>query len=120
MASESAFINYLMEQLQWVGPVKARKMFGGHGVFLEGLMFGLIIENTLYLKIDSDSKRDFEALGLPPFTYFRGNKEIALSYYQAPDEALDDIDMLSAWANRAYAAAMRSAVQKGKKFSRRV
>ncbi|CAA0087538.1 DNA transformation protein TfoX1 [Zhongshania aliphaticivorans] len=120
MAADSAFINYLMEQLQWVGPVKGRKMFGGYGVFLEGLMFALVIDNTLYLKIDNDSKRDFDALGLPPFTYLRGEKTIALSYYQAPEEALDDMDMLIVWANRAYQAALRSAAEKSKKPARRV
>ncbi|MBW2941657.1 TfoX/Sxy family protein [Zhongshania aquimaris] len=120
MASQSAFISYLVDQLQLIGPVVGRKMFGGYGVFLEGLMFGLIMEDTLYLKIDSDSKRDFEALGLPPFTYPRGNKEIALSYYQTPEEALDDPEMLGVWANRAYLAAMRAAAEKGKKSTRRV
>ncbi|MBQ0760257.1 MAG: TfoX/Sxy family protein [Gammaproteobacteria bacterium] len=120
MASDTAFIDYLMDQLQWVGPVVGRKMFGGYGVFLEGLMFGLVIENTLYLKVDSNSKHDFEELGLPPFTYSRGPKEIALSYYQAPDEALDDTDMLLTWANRAYAAAMRCAADKVKKPASRV
>ena len=120
MASESAFLRYLLDQLQLIGPVVGRKMFGGYGVFLDGLMFGLIMEDTLYLKIDGDSKQDFEALGLPAFTYPRGNNEIALSYYQTPEEALDDVEMLCTWANRAYLAAIRSAAEKGKKLTRRV
>jgi DNA transformation protein len=117
MASDSAFIYYLVAQLEWVGPVKGRRMFGGYGVFLDGLMFGLVFEDILYLKVDTDSRPDFYALGLPPFTYVRGSKEIALSYYQTPDEALDDTEMLLVWANRAYAAAMRCASEKGKKRS---
>lgn len=120
MASDSAFIDYLMDQLQWLGPVTGRRMFGGYGVFLEGLMFGVVFGNTLYLKVDKDSQADFEALGLPPFTYPRGNKEIALSYYQTPDEAMDDSEMLLTWANRAYAAAIRCAAEKSKKPASRV
>lgn len=120
MPSDSVFTHYLVEQLQWVGPVKCRRMFGGYGVFLEGLMFGLVFENTLYLKVDTASRQDFDALGLPPFTYARGGREIALSYYQTPDEALDDTEMLLVWANRAYAAAMRCAAEKGKKRARGV
>lgn len=115
MASNSAFTDYLMEQLQWLGPVKGRSMFGGYGVFLEGLMFGIVFENTFYLKVDADSRQDFDALGLLPFTYLRGSKEIALSYYQTPEEALDDTEILLVWTNRAYTAAIRCAAEKGKK-----
>ena len=115
MASESAFIGYLMEQLQWVGPISGRRMFGGYGIFLEGLMFGIVFDNTLYLKVDEDSKSDFVSLGLPPFIYSRGAKDVALSYFQAPEEALDDSEMLITWANRAYAAALRCAAEKTKK-----
>ncbi|MFT6164760.1 MAG: DNA transformation protein [Zhongshania aliphaticivorans] len=113
MAKASAFTVFLVDQLQWLGPVTSRRMFGGTGLFLEGLMFALIVENTLYLKADTATRGDFDALGLPPFSYQRNGRDIALSYFQAPDEALDDRDLLIDWANRAYAAAMRAAAAKG-------
>lgn len=112
MAKASAFTVFLVDQLQWLGPVTSRRMFGGTGLFLEGLMFALIVENTLYLKADTATRGDFDALGLPPFSYQRNGRDIALSYFQAPDEALDDRDLLIDWANRAYAAAMRAAAAK--------
>jgi DNA transformation protein len=113
MAKASAFTVFLVDQMQWLGPVTSRRMFGGTGLFLEGLMFALIVENTLYLKADTATRGDFDALGLPPFSYQRNGRDIALSYFQAPDEALDDRDLLIDWANRAYAAAMRAAAAKG-------
>ncbi|MBD2858186.1 TfoX/Sxy family protein [Spongiibacter sp. KMU-158] len=83
-------------------------MFGGYGLFLDGLMFALVIEDTLYLKADEHSRVDFEDRDLPPFTYGRQGKQIALSYFQAPEEALDDSQMLADWANRAFAAALQA------------
>ncbi|MDF1692011.1 MAG: TfoX/Sxy family protein [Zhongshania sp.] len=114
-AKESAFIQFLLEQLQWMGPVTARRMFGGWGLFLEGLMFALVLDNTLYLKADAESRGDFDALGLQPFSYERGGRGIALSYFQPPEEALDDVELLLTWANGAYAAALRSAAAKRRK-----
>tara|TARA_R110001583_G_scaffold131562_1_gene283329 strand:+ start:188 stop:544 length:357 start_codon:yes stop_codon:yes gene_type:complete len=112
MAKDFGFTAFLLEQMQWLGPVNARRMFGGSGFFLEGLMFGLVFDNTLYLKADAQNRSDFEALGLQPFTYPRGDREVALSYFQAPEEALDDKDILIDWGNRAYAAALRAAAAK--------
>ena len=112
MANDSGFTAFLLDQMQWLGPVTSRRMFGGSGLFLEGLMFALVIDNTLYLKADSHSCGAFEALGLLPFSYERGGRDIALSYFQAPEEALDDRDIMIDWANRAYAAAMRVATAK--------
>jgi DNA transformation protein and related proteins len=107
MANNEEFIAYLLDQLQLVGPVRSRRMFGGHGVFLEGLMFALVIDDTLYFKADDANRDDFLDEGLEPFSYRRGDKDIALSYYQAPETALDNTDELVAWGNGALAAALR-------------
>lgn len=112
VAKDSVFTAHVLDQMQWFAPVTARRMFGGTGLFLEELMFALIFDNTLYLKADSQSVSDFEVQGLQPFSYERGGREIALSYFQAPEEALDDKDVLLDWASRAYAAALRAAAAK--------
>ncbi|MFT5579915.1 MAG: DNA transformation protein [Paraglaciecola psychrophila] len=62
-------------------------------MFLEVLMFARMFENISYLKIDINIRQNFDALSLPPFPYLRGSEKIALSYYQTPDEALDDTEM---------------------------
>jgi DNA transformation protein len=112
MTQDTEFSAFILEQMQWLGPVTARRMFGGSGFFLEGLMFGLIFDNTLYLKADAHNRADFDALGLLPFSYPRGSREVSLSYFQVPEEALDDKDLLIDWANRSYAAALRAAAAK--------
>ncbi len=111
---ENEFRQHLLDLLAHFGPVTARAMFGGYGIYKERRMFAIVIDDTLYFKTDGRTKADFESLGLPPFTYQKKNREISLSYYQAPEEALEDAEVMRHWAEKAYAAARR-AVRKSKK-----
>ena len=112
--AEKEFVSYVVELMQSIGPVRAKGMFGGHGIFLEELMFGLVADCTLYLKADKESENEFKAKGLEVFTYNKKGKEYKMSYYQAPEEALEDGDEMISWANKAYSAAIRSASKKSK------
>ena len=87
-------------------------MFGGHGIFRDGLMFAIVADETLYLKVDAGNLNDFTARGLEPFTYRRQNKPTALSYYRAPAECLEDAEAMIRWADKAFAAALRAASKK--------
>ena len=111
---EKAFVDYVVELMQSVGPVSARAMFGGHGIFLDGLMFGLIADSVLYLKVGKDNKDDYIQRDLEPFTYNKNGKLMKMSYYQAPEETLEDADEMNTWASRAYAAALQAAAGKRK------
>lgn len=111
---ENEFVSYVLELMQSIGPVVARRMFGSHGLFLEGLMFALISKNTLYLKADEETKADFLGKGMEIFTYQRKGKDMALSYYQAPEETLEHMDEMNIWANKAYGATLRKAQKKSK------
>jgi DNA transformation protein len=110
----SEFAAYLPEVFREFGPVSVRKMFGGYGVYHDGLMIGLIADDTLYLKVDAQSVAEFETLDLPQFKYpkrnkgNKGNKLVGMSYYQAPADALEDPDEMREWAQLAFAAALRS------------
>ncbi len=115
MAGQNEFVEYLIDMLGPMSPVKAKAMFGGYGIFKDGLMFGLVSQETLYLKADRISRLDFDMRGLKPFNYRRKGRDLALSYYQAPLEALDDDEELLSWAEKAYDAAIRSAGGKSKK-----
>jgi DNA transformation protein and related proteins len=100
------------------GPVTVRRMFSGAGIFADGLMFGLIVRDVIYLKADESSVADFEREGCKPFTYTRGKKsgrpsEHALPYWRLPERLYDDPDELAVWAKRAFATAER------KKFASR-
>ncbi len=109
---DKEFVSYVVDLMQSVGPVSAKAMFGGHGVYLEGLMFALIADNTLYLKVDKELESEFEGMGLGAFTYNKRGKEFKMSYFQAPEDALEDSEVMNLWACKAYAAALRAASKK--------
>ena len=108
----SDFVRYLLDLLEGFEGVSARRMFGGTGLFREGLMFGLVHADTLYFKVDEETRADYEARGLPPFRYERRGKTIALGYHQAPAEALEDETVLIEWSFRAWEAALRGQMEK--------
>jgi DNA transformation protein len=115
MAAKSEFVTYLLELLEPLGHVSAKALFGGFGIYRDSLMFGLVANDTLYLKVDDKTRADFETKGLSPFTYSRKGKEYSLSYYQAPSEALENPEEIQAWAQKAYDAALRAAQSKPRK-----
>ena len=112
---EKEFAEYVVDLSQLIGPVYSRRMFGGFGIFLDGLMFGLIADNVYYLKVDDESRRDFENLGLLPFTYEKQGKKMNLGYLQAPEEAMENSELMQEWANKGFAAALRAAARKKSK-----
>lgn len=113
--AQREYVSHIVDLLQLLGPVESKSMFGGFGVFLEGLMFGLVANNELYLKVDEENRQDYDDLGLQAFSYAKKGKEFKMSYYQAPVEAMEDAELLSTWASKAYGAAMRAAAKKGSK-----
>ena len=109
MPTSAGYLDFIKEQLSDFGPVTVRRMFGGAGIFQDGLMFALIADETLYLKADSVSQSEFEALKLLPFTYAaKGEKKIVMAYWRAPEACLDDRDEMTIWARKAFAAALRA------------
>ena len=96
-------------------PVSVRRMFGGAGIYADGVMFGLIADDVIYLKAGESNEADFVAEDLPPFTYQAGNgKRAIMSYRRMPDRLYDDPDELAQWASRALAAAMSKSAPKTK------
>lgn len=113
MKKHSEFIDFLTEVFEEFGPIEARKMFGGYGIYHDGIMFGLVENNTLYLKADDSTKEHFQSRGLPQFDYARQGKQVKLSYYRAPDVIFDDREEAAKWASLAYEAALSSLRKKG-------
>ncbi|MCG8414351.1 MAG: TfoX/Sxy family protein [Pseudomonadales bacterium] len=111
---QEEFASHVVDLLQSVGPCYSKRMFGGYGIFLDGLMFGLIADNDLYLKVDDENREDFATLGLQPFTYVKNDKPMQMSYSQAPEEAMEDLDVMREWGAKAFAAALRAASKKSK------
>lgn len=113
------FAQHLSDVFRLFGPVNLKRMFSGYGVFHDGLMFGLVHDEVLYLKADAQSAADFEALGLGQFQYVRNGKTVGLSYYQAPESVLEDIHEAAQWARHAFEAALRSDAAKTRSPRRR-
>jgi len=102
------FVEYLHEVFETFGPIRARRMFGGFGIYHDDLMFGLVADDVLYLKADAASAENFIARGLTQFEYMKQGKPMRLSYYTAPEEIFDNPDAAKAWASLAFEAALRS------------
>ena len=119
MANDADFVRQCLFLLSSLGPVKAKRMFGGHGLFLDGIMIALLASDRLFLKADDETSGDFAAAGSEPFTYQRGGKAMAMSYWLAPEAAMSDPGAMEPWAARAAAAARRAAQKKPRRKSRK-
>jgi len=104
----SEFVEYLKEVFEQFGHIRARKMFGGYGIYHDGVMFGLVADDTLYLKADENTAEYFESRGLGQFEYNKGGKTVKMSYYLAPEEIMDNPEDAALWAKRAYEVAYRA------------
>lgn len=97
---------FALEQLGRVLPVTSRAMFGGVGVYADGLFFALMDVDALYLKVDDGNRADFEAAGMPPFDPYGDGKHV-MQYYALPADALEDAERLRPWVEGALEAARR-------------
>jgi DNA transformation protein len=113
MPKRSEFVEHVVETMRRFGQVDAKSMFGGWGLYRDGVIFALIAEDTLYLKTDAENRADFDARGLGPFVFVQKDGDtIATSYCRAPEDALESPDAMAEWARLGYAAALRTAAKK--------
>lgn len=91
-----------------LGPVTIKRMFGGKGVYHNGLIVGLDVADEILLKADAVSAADFEAAGARRWSYEGKGKPVRMPYWSIPDSAIDDPDELAIWTRRAYEAALRT------------
>jgi DNA transformation protein and related proteins len=114
MVASIEFASFLRDLLATLGHVSMRRMFGKTGVFCEGVMFGMVTENILYLRVDSQNRATFkEAESFPSLNYVKNGCSIDLSFWRAPDRLFDEREELIAWARAALAAAHRVAAKRG-------
>ncbi len=106
MPVSPGFRTYVLEQLSALGPVAARAMFGGLGLYHEGYFFGLVDDDVLYLKVDDDTRGDYERAGMGPFRPSAGEGP-TMGYYEVPAEVLEDRTALGEWAAKAVDVARR-------------
>ncbi|HSB11732.1 MAG TPA: TfoX/Sxy family protein [Blastocatellia bacterium] len=111
MPVNEQYLEYVVDQLSCIGPIAAKRMFGGVGLYQDGLFFGLIGGDVLYFKVDDEHRPAYLAAGAKPFQPY-GEESRSMSYYEVPVDVLEDIDQLKLWAGWAVEAARRKAAQK--------
>ena len=89
MPVSQGFQEFILDLLDPLAPV-ARRMFSGVGLFHDGVMFGLLVRDAMYLRVDDATRQHFERAGSGPFSYQRGEREVSLSaYYSVPEDLMD-------------------------------
>lgn len=107
-----SFTSYLRDLFSELGPVILRKMFGGQGLYHDGLIIGLVIGEELYLKTDAATVAAFEQAGGHPFVYQGKGKPVTMSYWLPPAEAMESAQAMRPWAKLAYEASVRKNAEK--------
>jgi DNA transformation protein len=115
MADES-FKEFVLDQMSALPELRARAMFGAHGLYSGGRFFGILDEGRLFFKTDAQSQADYTARGMGPFTYESKGKVMTMAYHEVPLDVLENREELVAWAHRAIQIAAGS--KKSPKLSR--
>jgi len=103
---------HCVELLQPLGAARSRRMFGGHGIYVDDLFVALIIYDRLYLKADAHSRAAFEAAGCEPFVYDGAGKQVTVSFWSVPADAMESPALMQPWARLAIEAALRARAAK--------
>ena len=109
----SEFVEFVKDQMAPLGPVVSRRMFSGAGLYLDGVIFALILRDTLYFKVDAGNRAAYEAEGLLPFSYQVKGRTVEIgSYRRAPERLFDAAEDMVDWARAAVAAGRRAEAKK--------
>lgn len=106
--TDPAFVEHALEMLRPLGVVRARAMFGGHGVYLDELFVALVAFEQLWLKVDDQTRPQFAAAGCAPFVYEGKGRPIEMSYWSVPPQAMESPALMQPWARLALEAALRA------------
>lgn len=106
MAVNEEYLKYIQDQLSEFGEIDIKRMFGGIGIFKEGLMFAKIGGDTFRLKVDETNQKQFEERGMKPF--HSEKKKKGMPYWEVPQEILEDRIELTKWANQSYEIAAKN------------
>lgn len=112
MPSTNELVAHCLELLAPLGAPRARRMFGGHGLYVDDLFVALIAFDRLYLKADAQTRARFEAAGCTPFVYEGKGQSVTMSYFTAPGDALESPAYMQPWGRLALEAALRAKATK--------
>ncbi|MBN8828053.1 MAG: TfoX/Sxy family protein [Sphingobacteriia bacterium] len=102
------YVNYIIELLSPFGSITARAMFGGHSIYKNSVIIGLIIDDELYFKTNLTTEKNYEKYDSEPFTYDGKDKKVKMPYWKVPIEIMEDQDLLQIWLDKAYEVSINS------------
>lgn len=109
MGKDTSFYKYIVEEiLENIPGIQSRSMFGGWGIFKDGIFFALIADGALYFKVDENNKKDYEEFGSEPFVYTAKGKSMTMSYWNLSEEIMNDREKLIEWVDKSVSVALRT------------
>ncbi len=105
MSVSEEYRDFILSQLEGLGDLKSRRMFGGAGIWCDGLFIALLADDTAYFKVDDTNRPDYEEEGMDPFTYQRNNRTQHLQFYEIPPDILEDPEALLLCAEKSLTVA---------------
>ena len=106
MAVSGEFLDYVVDQFSGWNNISVRRMFGGAGLYCDGVMFGLVADDIMYLKVDETNRNQFIKAGSKPFQPYP-DKPISMSYYEVPVDILENPSSLAKWAQKSLNIAIK-------------
>jgi len=117
MKNKKEYLEFLVDWLSPLGGITTRSMFGGHTLYCNGVIFAIVADNALYLKVDDANRPRFEHLGLEPIRPFPDRPEV-MQYYPPPASFFDDTEVMKEWAQPAIEAGNRAQSRKRRRGTR--
>lgn len=114
MAVTDEYLTYVKDQLDETGTITSRRMFGGAGIYGDGLIFAIVVDDVLYFKVDDSNRADYEAAGMEPFTFTHDKGQMVMGYYEVPIDVLESKEKATQWARQALAVAQAARKTKTK------
>lgn len=110
--AEDSFKSFVLDQLSALPELRAKAMFGGHGLYSGDSFFGILDEGRVFFKVDDATRAAYESSGMPPFTYEMKGRPMTMSYYEVPPEILEDRNECVIWASQAIQIAVSKSARK--------
>ncbi len=115
MPVSADYLTYVLDQLAPLARVRARRMFGGIGLYADDLFFGIVDDDCLYFKVDDSNRNDYLTRGCTAFRPFADDPTKSMSYFNVPEDVIEDSDELTRWARKALSVALAAAARRPRK-----
>ncbi len=109
---DDSFKEFVLDQLRALPELRARAMFGGHGLYSGANFFGILTGGQLYFKVDETIRAAYAERGMKPFAYTKAKKVMTMNYYEVPPEILENAELAVTWANQSIRLAAATAEEK--------